>query len=82
MAWIDDTTWHDDRGTGTLADACAAFFGSAPDGPDHIAAWRRLLDVAGMPRSDRTVLRWPLTELRREHRRRGGCVHPRNDAWP
>ena len=80
MQRISDTFWHADQGTGTLADACAAWFGSSPEDFTHITAWRQLLDAAGEPRSDRSVLRWPLAVLRREHERRGGAVHPANTA--
>jgi hypothetical protein len=76
MERISDVTWHDDRGTGSLADACEAWFATSPDDLAQLAAWRRLLDAAGEPRSDRTVLRWSLAVLEREHVRRGGFVHP------
>jgi hypothetical protein len=76
MERIEEMTWRSDTGGGSLADACAGYFGSSPESGEHIRAWRRLLDVAGEPRSDRSVLRWRLTVLRREHERRGGFVHP------
>jgi hypothetical protein len=80
MKRISDVTWHADRGTGSLAEACALWFSSSPDEPGHVAAWRRLLDAAGEARSDRSVLRWSLTVLQREHERRGGLVHPAHRA--